>query len=271
MKKPKVSVIITTKNEEAVIENLLKSLKRQTYRPLEILLVDNNSTDRTKAIARRYTPLIFNAGPERSRQRNFGGRKATGKYLLILDADMELEPKVVEESVLVAEANPQIKAVVVPERSFGQGFWARCKALERECYLGDEKIEAARFFDKKAFWEFGGYDEKITGPEDWDLPLRIRTKYRGGRSASFVNHNEKRLSLLKIMKKKYYYAQNFALYRKKHPQISWYQSLLIFRTAFYRNWRKLFAHPVTALGMVFMLCCEMLAGGLGYFLSLIRR
>ena len=271
MKKPKVSVIITTKNEERVIDNLLKTLKKQTYKPFEIILVDNNSTDKTKEIAKKYTKLVFNKGPERSLQRNFGVKKASGKYVLILDADMELEPEVIEECVAEIESDREIKAVVIPEKSFGEGFWAKCKALERSCYLGDELIEAARFFEKKTFLEFGGYDEKITGPEDWDLPQRIKKKYKIGRIKSFIHHNEGKLSLLRTMRKKYYYAQKFAPYFKKHPQIAPLQANLLFRPAFFRNWRVLLRSPILTLGMFFMRACEMLAGGFGYLTKGIKK
>ena len=63
-----ISIIITTKNEEKNIKNILESLKQQTYKSVEIIVVDNNSTDKTKEIARQYTSLIYNKGPERSSQ-----------------------------------------------------------------------------------------------------------------------------------------------------------------------------------------------------------
>lgn len=99
-----VSVIITTKNEEANIKNFLKSIRNQTYPKdkIEIIVVDNNSTDRTKEIVVRYTEnpngnsfafhgvKVYNYGPERSAQRNFGVKQAGGKYILYLDADMIL-------------------------------------------------------------------------------------------------------------------------------------------------------------------------------------
>src|SRR5690349_16355755 len=99
-----VSLVVTTKNEAQVLERLLKSLKSQSYLDIEIIVVDNNSTDKTKEIALKYTNLVFSFGPERSSQRNFGAKKATGKYLLFLDADMELEKEVVAECVNLAKA-----------------------------------------------------------------------------------------------------------------------------------------------------------------------
>ena len=98
---PLVSVVITTKNEEKNIENCLKSILKQTYPrdKIEIIVVDNNSTDRTKEIARRYTDKVYNKGPERSAQRNFGAKQAKGEYYLYLDADMILSPNVISECV----------------------------------------------------------------------------------------------------------------------------------------------------------------------------
>jgi len=261
---PLVSVVITTKNVEKILKNLLKSIKRQTYPRIETIVVDNNSQDKTKEIARKYTDKVFNFGPERSAQRNFGARKAKGDYLLFLDADMELAPRVVEECVGVVRENPAIKAVIIPEESFGEGFWAKCKALERSFYLGDETIEAARFFDRKVFFEFDGYDENLTGPEDWDLPQRLKEKYKIGRIKSFIRHNEGKLFFFGLARKKYYYAQKLHHYLKKHPSLVTRQQIVYFlRPAFYRNWKKLISHPILFFGMIIMLTAEMLAGVAG--------
>src|SRR3989304_9732791 len=92
-REPLVSIIVTTKNESDVIERLLKSIKSQTHDNLEIIVVDNQSSDRTKEISKQYTRNVYDYGPERSAQRNFGARKAGGQYFLFLDADMELTPQ----------------------------------------------------------------------------------------------------------------------------------------------------------------------------------
>ena len=58
---PLVSIIITTKNEEKNIQNCLESIKCQTYpkEKIEIIVVDNHSTDKTKTVARKYNSKIF--------------------------------------------------------------------------------------------------------------------------------------------------------------------------------------------------------------------
>ena len=86
MVEPLVSVIITTKNSERTLDRCLSTIKNQTYPNIELIVVDNNSTDKTKEIAKKYTKNVFNKGPERSAQRNFGATKARGKFLLIHDS-----------------------------------------------------------------------------------------------------------------------------------------------------------------------------------------
>ena len=157
-----ISVIVTTKNESVHLPSLLESLSEQKYKDFEVIVVDNGSVDGTKNIAKKAGARVFDKGPERSFQRNFGVQKAKGEYVLILDADMMLTEDVLKESVAKFEKNSKIGALIIPEKSFGIGFWAKCKAFEREFYVGDETIEAPRFFKKSVFDEFSGYDEKIT-------------------------------------------------------------------------------------------------------------
>jgi glycosyltransferase involved in cell wall biosynthesis len=205
--KPIVSAIITTRNEAKNISVCLDSIKGQTYKNIEIIVVDNKSSDATKDIAKQYTDLVFDKGPERSAQRNLGARKAKGGYVVFLDADMVLTPDVINDCVSKIEnSTSNIKAIVIPEESFGAGYWAACKALERSFYFNVDWIEAARFFRLDTFRELGGYDEALTGPEDFDLPQRIKEKYGTqciGRVNSFIRHNERDLSIWQTLSKKY--------------------------------------------------------------------
>ncbi len=262
--KPLVSVIVTTKNEKMHIENCLESISQQSYKNIEIVLVDNNSTDNTKKLAKKYTPLVFNIGPERSVQRNFGAKKAKGIYLLFVDADMILSKNVVKECVKKFEED-KIAGLIIPEKSIGKGFWTRVKAFERSLYEGDPSIEAARFFTSQVFREVGGYDENITGPEDWDLPKRVKEKYKIGRIKSFIEHNEGNISLFTLMKKKHYYGLRTSKYISKHPLHETAQQVIyLLRPAIYRNWRKLYKNPSLTAGMIVMLFLEQLAGLSGF-------
>lgn len=244
-----VSIIVTTKNEERNIKRLLDSLQNQTYKNIEIIVVDNNSTDETKIIALQFTDKIYNYGPERSAQRNFGVGKSKGQFVVILDADMELTSRVIEDCVETAERE-SFKVLVIPEKTVGRGFISKVRQFEREMYMGDLTIEVARFFDKKVFNEFGGYDLRLTGPEDYDLPYRISKKYKIGRSREYLYHHEASLTLPKLLQKRFYYASRGALYAQKHPELVKVQGNLLFRKAYFRNWKKFLKHPLTGLAFI---------------------
>lgn len=270
MKEPLVSVIVPTRNSKETIEECLYSIKNQSYKNIEIIVVDNNSSDKTKEIAKKYTDKVFNKGPERSAQRNFGANKSYGEYLLIVDSDMELSNEVIKESVDMCESNRNILGLVIPEESFGSGFWTECKKLERSFYLGVAWMEAARFFEKKTFLAIGGYDFSNTGTEDIDLPQRLQQKYGIdciSRINSFILHNEGNLSLTKTLKKKFYYGKKLDSYRKVevNSQALRQQSSPISRyKLFFLKPKKLFQNPIIGISMIFMKTLELIAGGLGF-------
>jgi len=261
-----VSVIITTKNEAVHLPACLTSIKQQTYTNLEIIVVDNHSKDKTKEIAKKYTPHVFDYGPERSAQRNFGAKKARGEYLLFLDADMELSPNVVKECI---EMIKDRVAIVIPEKSFGLGFWAKCKDLERQCYEGVEWMEAARFYTKEVFINAGRFDQQLTGPEDFEFAQRVKARFGAhatGRIDSYILHNEGNLSLAKLLQKKYYYGMRMARYRNAPAARGYFQkqSNIFLRFWLYlRHPNMFFRDPIHYVGMVCMKTAEMGALALG--------
>lgn len=267
---PLVSIIVTTLNEEKNIDNFLRSCNEQTYQNIEIIVVDSDkTTDKTKEIAKNYTTKVYSKGPERSAQRNFGVQKSSGKYIIILDADMILTPSVIQECIDATIRDGKLKAITIPEKSIGTSFWAKCKAFERNFYYldsVDNSIEAARFFDKQAFNQIGGYDLNITGPEDWDVPERIyRTYPQKFKIKSYIIHNEGNVSLVKLIKKKFYYGRKASVYLEKN-KISTVSTKTIYfmRPVFYKFWKEWLKNPVISVGTVIMLTCEFIGGALGY-------
>ncbi len=119
--KPLVSVIVPMRNSAATLEGCLKSIKNQTYSPIELIVVDNHSSDATLEIAKRFTNMRFVQGPERSAQRNFGAARASGSYLLMVDSDMEVSRNVVEACIDETTGDPAVQGVIIPEESFGLG------------------------------------------------------------------------------------------------------------------------------------------------------
>jgi glycosyltransferase involved in cell wall biosynthesis len=283
---PLVSVVLTTKNEEKNIETCLVSVKEQTYRPIEIIIVDNNSTDRTKEIAGRYTHHVYNKGPERSAQRNYGMiDAANGLYVMFVDADMILAPQLVESCVQAMQTG-KFAALHIPEIILGMSYFSKVRRFERSFYNGTV-IDGARFFKKKVFVQVGGFDPSLSGPEDWDIDKKIKQIGSIGlldmmlQDVSFwslksyieshgiqtiysnvIYHNEADFSLRKYLSKKSYYSNSFHNYIEKwgknDPDIRrqfglWYRYFGVFLEN--GKWKRLFSNPVMCMGMYFLKVC----------------
>ncbi len=254
-----VTVIVPTRNSARTLEACLNSIRSQLYRPIELVVIDNESTDKTLQIATRRADVVETFGPERSAQRNRGAALARGDYLLFIDSDMNLAPRVVAECVEAIRASGA-HAVVIPEITIGEGFLVRCLALERSCYAGDDSVEAARFFTRGAFAASGGYDENLTGPEDWDLSIRVAAGNYLPRALSCISHDEGRLRLRVVLAKKRRYAATSLYYWRKHGPTALGQANLVFRPAFLRNWRRLLRHPILTAGFLSLKSLEAAAG-----------
>jgi glycosyltransferase involved in cell wall biosynthesis len=262
-----VSVVVPTRNSASHLRDCLESIRRQTHEAIELIVVDNHSNDDTLAIAQEFADSVLTVGPERSAQRNAGARTATGSYVFFVDSDMLLEPAVVAECVDRLRGS-SAEAVIVPEISFGKGFWAQCKALERSLYAGDEMIEAARFFVADVVGQVGGFDETLPpGPEDWDLHERVRKRGRPiVRVRALIRHDEGEPSLVGLMRKKFYYGKGMPAYVRKNPARARAQ-LTILRPAFLIGWRRLAVTPATGAGMLLMKVCEFAAGAAGFLIG----
>lgn len=221
---------------------------------IETIVIDNNSTDKTKEAAGRYTEKVYNFGPERSAQRNFGVRQASGKYILYLDADMILSGNIIKECVNKCESGDYI-ALYIPERITGSGFWIKVRDFERSFYNAT-CIDCVRFVRKDKFLEIGGFDEELTGPEDWDFDRRIREVGEVNIINSPIYHNEGRFNFKEYLSKKSYYTRSFDKYVQKwgrnDPIIKkqlglWYRYFGVFLEK--QKWRRFLLHPLLAAGM----------------------
>jgi len=227
-------------------------------------VVDDESKDKTRGVAKKAGAIVFaREHAERSVQRNFGAKKSKGEYLMILDADMELTPKVIEDCVATAKKG-DYKLLVVPEKTVGEGFTQKVRRFEREMYVGDLTVEVARFFDRRVFFEFGGYDPELTGPEDYDLPYRMSKKYQVGRAKEYISHHEAGRGVWVLMKRKYKYAKEGANYSQKHPELVATQGNLLFRKAYLRHWRKFLREPVLGFSFVVIRILETMAAVIGF-------
>jgi len=195
---PLVSVVVLNWNGHPVLENCLTSLYHQTYQPLEIIVVDNASTDGSVDLVRHRFPdvklimneknLGFGAG------NNVGIRASQGKYIMILNNDTRLDPKCVEElersiekddrygacaSKILLENEPHIidgvGIVVCPDGlSFGKG-----RLENRDRYEEEEEIffasDCACLYRREMLEDIGLYDEDFFAyADETDMGWRAR-------------------------------------------------------------------------------------------------
>ena len=269
-----VSIIIPIKGRADFLENCLKSIKAQTYRNIQLIIVDGEPDKETLDLVRkyevvlyRYTPILKKGTFDSPYKRNYGVRKARGEYVYYVDADMELNKNLIKEAVSLCSS--KYDAVILPEDSFGLGIWAKAKNLERRCYWGDTGIEAPRFFKKTVWEKVGGLDQSLaSGRDDGDLYYKLlENGYKVGRTKSIVRHNEGNLTIAKLFNKKYRYGKDVLKYVSKRPKIGIYSYFPI-RMSYIRNWRLFVSRPFDTFVFVIMKVIESFGGVTGIIYSL---
>lgn len=267
---PLVSYIITVKNGEKFIERTLIGVKNQTYKNIEIIVVDNYSIDRTREIAKKYGARVYLKGPERSSQLKYGLTVSRGKYIFTTGCDLVADKDYIEQCVQKCEAN-HIDAIYAHVISETKGYWSKVKALERQCYIGDTLHEAARFIKKRTLIKIGGFDDnlKLHG-DDYEIQARLNNfGFKTEHINAVETHIDEIDSLKEIFLKSLYYGMNSLEYIKKYPR---YTSKQLFpvRTAFFRNYRLILEHPILGIGLIIFKLVQYTAALIGLLLAILE-
>ena len=217
---PLVSVIIYSRNSEKFIKSCLESLKSQSYKNIEIIVVDNNSIDNTKTISSDYTSKIYNYGPERVHQVNFGVTKSRGTYVMWKGPSTVVEQAFIEQAVKKCE-NESYDAIYfnVLTKVENSNIWQKVRAAERMCYYKEPGMSSAKFCRKDVFLKLGGLDCEIGAIAD-DLAFQHRLNL-GGFKTGFIDANIYYLgehnSMKIIIRRSLYYGWLMQRYYKKYP------------------------------------------------------
>ena len=182
---PVASIIIPCYNAENWVQEAIESCLNQTYANLEIIVVDDGSTDRSLEIIRRYLPRIrVETGPNRGGNfaRNRGFALSTGEYIQYLDADDYLEPDKIATQVRLLE---ETKA----DAAYGDFRQRRYLAGARFSYLDRIQVSGAQenvlasllsfwgwninggavLYRRRAVDRVGGWDESLRAAQDTDF------------------------------------------------------------------------------------------------------
>ncbi len=185
--KPLVSVIIPTYNRARFLKEALASVLAQTYRPLEIIVVDDGSTDETPKVVSRF-PVRYVRTPHRgvAAARNRGLNKARGALIAFLDSDDLWLPRKIEVQVSFFERQPEAVAVQTEEVWLRGGKRVNPKKRHRKPsgHFFDRALElclispSAVMLRREVLEEIGGFDESFPVCEDYELWLRLLARYQ---------------------------------------------------------------------------------------------
>jgi len=191
---PKVSVIIPSYNATKYLPRTLKSVLNQTFRDIEIIVVDDGSTDNIRMTLEPYMDrirYIHQENKRRSGARNTGINNATGEYIAFLDSDDIWLPHKIEKQVAVLDRFPDValvccRALFIDENDRPAYFvsqWVDGKPgrsveisdMVKPMFLGDPipgggSTSMSRLRIVQAI---GGFDEDLDYAEDWDTWFRL--------------------------------------------------------------------------------------------------
>ena len=184
-----VSVIIPTYNRADYIGEAIESVLAQTYSPLEIIVIDDGSTDNTSEIVARYAPrvrYIRQENAERGAARNHGLRLANGEFIAFIDSDDVWLPHKIEKDIEVFSKNPKAGLVysdiqIIESsgklrrilKSAGYSGTVTEQILKRNFVsVGAHLIKTHIIRDADGFRE----ERKLSCSEDYETWVRLSTK-----------------------------------------------------------------------------------------------
>jgi hypothetical protein len=178
---PRVTVVITCFNYGAYVEEAARSVLAQTLTDLELLIIDDGSTDDSVAIARRVAasdPRVTVIAQENSGQpaipRNRAVAQGRGEYVVCLDADDRLHPEMLARCAVVLDADPAAGMANPRLQEFGDSA-----QRHQQHDFSIERLRAGNVYPcttmfRRVAWEAAGhYSTNVRGYEDWDLWLGI--------------------------------------------------------------------------------------------------
>lgn len=185
-----VSVVIPTYNRADLIEKAVKSVINQTYKNLEIIIIDDGSTDNTKealANIKDYRISYYyqenSGGP--SKPKNSGIKKAKGDYIAFLDSDdFWLTEKIEKQMEIIDNSDEPNLSIVGSAALIDRNIFFYKKYLYKDCDNLYERILSGNFIlscsslliKKELFDNIGLFDENLRVGEDWDFLIKAFKK-----------------------------------------------------------------------------------------------
>ena len=184
-----ISVVIPSYNRREFLKRSIDSVINQTKKPLEIIVVDDGSTDGTETMIKSdydFVKFIKQKNKGVSAARNIGIKVSIGEWICFLDSDDEWKKDKLEKQINAMKSNPGYKFFHSNEIWIKNGLRINQKKKHKK-YGGDifdKCLDMCRIspssvmIDKTVFDEVGNFNEDLVVCEDYELWLRICDKYR---------------------------------------------------------------------------------------------
>ena len=184
----KISVIIPTYNRKKTLARAIHSVINQSLSPFEILIIDDGSNDGTEEWVKenfQNIKYIYQNNRGVSSARNIGIENANGDWVAFLDSDDEWLSNKLHEQVIAIESNPKIKFFHTNEIWIRNGVRVNQMKKHKKYggYIFEKCLDICRvspssvLIQKEVFDNIGVFDESLRVCEDYDLWLRITSKY----------------------------------------------------------------------------------------------
>lgn len=196
-----ISVIIPTYNHAHFLSDAIQSALNQSYHALEIIVVDDGSTDHTRTVVESFGERVRYLWQENrglAGARNTGITAARGEYIALLDADDFWEPTYLAQVHGVLASQPTLGAVYAGLQfvnSKGERLAQRCletvpsNQLYERLLDGEFFAPSAVLIRRACFTTVGLFDETLRASEDWDMWLRVAQVYGfAGLAAPLLNY-----------------------------------------------------------------------------------
>jgi len=197
-----VSAVVPTHNRSALLINALESIRNQSYRPIEIVVVDDGSTDDTAEIFHEWAnrhdnPELLTArlicgqsNQGANTARNRGIAESRGEFIAFLDSDDQWLPQKLSKQIPILQQNEDIGGVYCGMRNIdlttGEKETDSPRAypegdLLRQLLIHDvTEATSAWVVRKECFSRVGKFDVSLPARQDWDMWIRLSEKYRIG-------------------------------------------------------------------------------------------
>jgi glycosyltransferase involved in cell wall biosynthesis len=184
--RPLVTVVIPTYNRADYVAETIESVLGQTYENLEIIVIDDGSTDDTASVVERYAPrvrYVWQENAERGASRNHGLRLAKGEFIAFLDSDDVWLPHKVEDDVAYFTAHPEVGVIYSDAieidadgketgilKARGRSGRITRALLERNLvFMPTHLARTAKVREVSGFRE----ERALSGSEDWEMWVRL--------------------------------------------------------------------------------------------------